>query len=56
MRLTKNRQHKLAGGLWVQWSPVNLSWLVGWHGAILRSISDREELLDYLRLDLGVTI
>ena len=43
---------RYAHGISVQWSPVNLAWLVMWHSQLLRIISDRGELDAYLA-DIG---
>lgn len=44
---------KRVNGIGVQYSKVNQAWIVTWHETVLRVISDKAELADYLK-DLGV--
>jgi hypothetical protein len=41
--------YRLPDAISVQWAPANQAWLVLWNDQVLRVISDREELRDYLR-------
>lgn len=51
MRDTICKQYE--GTISVAWSWVNQSYFVMWHDAVLRTITDRNEAIAYLK-DLGV--
>ena len=40
------RQADAVNGLWLQWSRVNLAWLLMWHDQILGIYTTREEAED----------
>ena len=43
------RKADLPAGLAVDWSPANQGWLVRWHDAVLRVLTDPQEVRDYVR-------
>ena len=44
---------KVPPGINVVWSPVNQGWIVKWHDSVLRVINTKQELKDYLEIELG---